>query len=415
MRKIHVLFVLLPFSLLLTGFDGCNASLPKTTQGGGFIISTGYISHAIVTTAPFVTIYAEWDSDMDGAQGDASPWTRTTNAEAVAEVENGRVPAKWDGTWVKSDGPVGEECAGQKFLLTPNYAGVVEEINCFEVDTGEPPPPIGVDPDPIGVNPESLNPANPPATITLTGSGFSSTYGMPVIQYFDPQGNFINQAAANSVSSDGTTIVANTPGLSQLPAGVYAGVISNVASDGSYQYVSTASINVTAPLYRPTAYNDQSSSDPTYVAANNPTGPLNGDIAYARPYSAAVISTDYWDYDQGGVLDEINTMPGAISYSNFPSITFPNDMTLYIPYSVFTNGPGNSGGYYVISATVNGSTTSLYSSYAQNTTGLATLTIPAGTNLSSIQVAIDASSQNLPPGNPQTIDDIISFDVFVSQ
>lgn len=415
MRRNSLLFIL-PLSLLLTGFDSCNGpTLPPTTDGGGFIIETVYIDQTVIVVAPGTSISATWKEDQAGAAGDASDWTVKTNSLALGTVQNGRVPATWDATWGSSDFPPAQDCAGIHVTLKPSVKGALEEVACILQEVAGGPPIITDDPNPIGIEPASINPVNPPQSFTITGSGFSSANGMPVVQYFDLQGNLVVQQAVDSVSSDGTTLVSTTPGLSQLPAGVYAGVVNNVAPDGSYQFLGTGTVEVTAPIYRPTAYTDASSSDPTYNPINNPTGPLSGDIAYSRPDSAGIVSWDYWDTDQSGQLNEITIKPGAGSWSAFPSITFPNNMTLYVPYTIVTTGPSGSGGYYVVTATVNGSVTSLYSSYATNTSGLLSMPIPAGTNLSSIQVAVSATPQDNPPGNPQTIDDIISFDIYVSQ
>jgi hypothetical protein len=71
--------------------------------------------------------------------------------------------------------------------------------------------------------------------MTLSGPGFSTDYGMPNVQYYDPNGVLVAQMSATSISSDGQSLTAPTPALSGVSAGVYVGLINNVNADGSYQ------------------------------------------------------------------------------------------------------------------------------------------------------------------------------------
>ena len=89
------------FSVLVVGlvFAGCGSpTLPETTEGGGWIIESGFapLGSFIPIPIPEITDSGNWKSDGAGAQGSAAPFTVTTNVMALAPVDNGRVPAEWN-------------------------------------------------------------------------------------------------------------------------------------------------------------------------------------------------------------------------------------------------------------------------------------------------------------------------------
>lgn len=61
-----------------------------------------------------VDVHGDWQKDLPGAAGDASPCDKTTNDLGLAAVPSGRAPATWEFSW-KSGGP--PECA-QKSINT---------------------------------------------------------------------------------------------------------------------------------------------------------------------------------------------------------------------------------------------------------------------------------------------------------
>ena len=82
-------------------------------------------------------------------------------------------------------------------------------------------------------------------SITANGTGFSSTYGMPLFQYFDTNGTLIAQTNATSVATGGTSATGPVPSnIGSVPPGVYLARISNAASGGSYSYLNTGSVTV---------------------------------------------------------------------------------------------------------------------------------------------------------------------------
>jgi hypothetical protein len=88
-----------------------------------------------------------------------------------------------------------------------------------------------------------------PTAATIAGSGFNPTYGMPLVQYFSPNGTLVAQETATSVSSDGTSIQISPGSLdfSTLIPGTYAGVLSNAGPNGTWNYVGDTAVSVLTP------------------------------------------------------------------------------------------------------------------------------------------------------------------------
>jgi hypothetical protein len=75
------------------------------------------------------------------------------------------------------------------------------------------------------------------ASATVVGEGLTSTYGMPLVQYYTLDGTLVAQENATSVASNGASM--QIPGFSttQLPVGTYDAIVSNAASGGGYTYL----------------------------------------------------------------------------------------------------------------------------------------------------------------------------------
>lgn len=94
-------------------------------------------------------------------------------------------------------------------------------------------------------SPLSINLAALPATVTLTGEGIDTTYGMPLVQYYDSTGNLVGSTMATTVASDNTWIQGNTPDLSGAYNGDASIQISNKLEDGTWSYpVGSAPVTV---------------------------------------------------------------------------------------------------------------------------------------------------------------------------
>jgi hypothetical protein len=86
----------------------------------------------------------------------------------------------------------------------------------------------------LSASPASVYLPSPPASGTITGQSFDATYGMPQVDYFDGNGFLVGSVYATSVSSDGTSLQANMPDLSNVYSGTYQVKVTNKTYDGYY-------------------------------------------------------------------------------------------------------------------------------------------------------------------------------------
>src|SRR5260370_29755482 len=93
------LWLLVAFSVLILTTIGCEdntgPTLPPTTAGGGFFIST-FTSFNLTPpiVSPLAVLNGNWLSDGVSAMGDASPWGVTTNTAGVGMWMSGGSPAE---------------------------------------------------------------------------------------------------------------------------------------------------------------------------------------------------------------------------------------------------------------------------------------------------------------------------------
>jgi hypothetical protein len=97
---------------------------------------------------------------------------------------------------------------------------------------------------------------SPTVSAVIPGSpvGFTSTYGMPLFQYFDSSGTLIAQEYATSVTiaSDGTSATGPMPSnISQAPPGVYMGLAKNATASGTYSVLGEGAITVLSGTGQP--------------------------------------------------------------------------------------------------------------------------------------------------------------------
>lgn len=97
----------------------------------------------------------------------------------------------------------------------------------------------------LSVSPSSIDLENPPATVTITGSGFDTTYGMPRVEYFDATGFMVGSTNATSVWGGGTALECYVPGLYDAYSGTYQIRVTNKTSQGYYS-ARVGTVTVTA-------------------------------------------------------------------------------------------------------------------------------------------------------------------------
>jgi len=86
----------------------------------------------------------------------------------------------------------------------------------------------------LSASPSSVYLPSPPASGTVTGQSFATTYGMPRVDYFDNYGYLVGSAYATSVAGDGTSLQANMPDLSNAYSGSYQVKVTNKSDNGYY-------------------------------------------------------------------------------------------------------------------------------------------------------------------------------------
>lgn len=239
MKKIT--FVLLSALLFLVsvGFDDCDGPSPTPIPQGGFKIRA-YVEEIIFDPLPGEqfgdrivvrdrnrTVTASWQTDRSGAAGNnRGPINQQTDQFGDINVNDGRSPATW--RFGESDGA----CAGQ-FVVLDVERNKERSLTCFIIGLRA-----------FNSFPFVVNTAFTPQMITVTGDGMSAAYGMPVIRYFDLDGNLIAHTFAEEVAWDGTWLTASTTDLSGVASGNYSVMISNKNADGTWASVGATSIEV---------------------------------------------------------------------------------------------------------------------------------------------------------------------------
>jgi hypothetical protein len=169
----------------------------------------------------YTTVQGGWLSDLAGAQGSAKFFSFF--AQGFAHVSDGRAPARW-----RILAPI--PCLA---YLEPNDRDVAIGSNqltrCVVSSVF------------LAADPSSVDLNSPPPSVTISGGGFSTNYGMPVVEYYDQYtGGLVASTTAYSVAADGSSLQASTPSLSGVYTGSYNIVVSNVLADGSNSIVGVA-------------------------------------------------------------------------------------------------------------------------------------------------------------------------------
>lgn len=226
MRQIGV--PLLCLAVLLA--TSCSAPTLPSGGSGGFIIHTLYMpSGGVIENAEFVNFNMKWQSDGANAGGSASPITNAeTDDIGLWASTNGRAPAVWSFTWLNTGGF--SQCASAEYNGLNVTVGKSTEtaVECYYNDDIE-------DPATYAVHPNPLNIPNPPSQVSIQAAigTFTSSYGMPVAQFFDQNGNVAQQQKASSISPNGAYAYFSTPDIDSIGVGTYAGVVSNAGPNGT--------------------------------------------------------------------------------------------------------------------------------------------------------------------------------------
>jgi len=168
--------------------------------------------------------------DLGVVKGTGTNFGFTTDG-AFTTIRNGRAAADW--RLGEANGP----CGGQS-VEAPIKQKQTVPLTCNQLNRVI---------FPFQAAPDEINLQSPPATVSITGTGMDTTYGMPVIDYYDPNGNLVARTSANQVSWDGTWLTTSTPDLSQAGTGSFLLFVNNVNADGTVSYVGSLGVLVFLP------------------------------------------------------------------------------------------------------------------------------------------------------------------------
>jgi hypothetical protein len=230
-KTLKVVFVLASLLTLGTVINCGGGSSPTPTPTTGFKAAGEQWFLGFDGTPQFLSgtsVSGFWISDTGTTTGTRTSFAGFTNSGAFMSIPDGRVPANW--RILANNGA----CLGVLENPVRNVTvGSTQKARCLVSTLFA-----------LTAAPASINLASPPSTVSIGGGGFSTTYGMPVVDYYDQySGILVASATASSVSGDGSSLDVVTPDLSGVYTGGYNIVVSNKTSDGSSTMVGIASFS----------------------------------------------------------------------------------------------------------------------------------------------------------------------------
>ena len=94
-------------------------------------------------------------------------------------------------------------------------------------------------------NPNKIDPATPPASVTITGQNMVATYAMPKVDFYDSAHTLHLEVSALSVSPDGTTLV--FPGNQLTFTGRFSATVYVMDANGNWDGVGGAAVSIEPP------------------------------------------------------------------------------------------------------------------------------------------------------------------------
>jgi hypothetical protein len=96
-------------------------------------------------------------------------------------------------------------------------------------------------------SPDTIDALNPPATVAINGDGINTTYGTPMVAFYDEFGGVAAWVPASQIIwRKGTArgVMVSIPQLNLVYDGMYTVVVHNIRSDGSWEAVGATPVTV---------------------------------------------------------------------------------------------------------------------------------------------------------------------------
>lgn len=181
-------------------------------------------------------------------QGQFTYFSGSSDDNGYYEAVNAIVPANWE------IGESGGPCDSQSTVVSVGNQDT-QDLDCIATVLG------------FYLVPGQLYESDLPASLEITGTGMSTTYGMPHVEIFNEVGTVIANVTASSVIDNGTVLTAPTPKLSNLPTATYGLEVLNVQSNGTLAPVGATPVAIiyTPPYTPPTCPTDIGATAPNFI------------------------------------------------------------------------------------------------------------------------------------------------------
>jgi len=222
---------LFPVFFLALALVGCDGFFTNGGGGGGqvcggqggfslVVVDQNATTGVVTGTHSGATITASDTKDLTGVQGCVSTAGNANTPVNPLSVPGGRAPAQWTGSWKTFDLCTnGNWTAFQIQNVALHSTATVGGCNTTQLGS------------------RFLLTNSLPSTLTVSGTGFTSSHGMPQLRTFSVANALVSTSLASSVAADGASATFNFPKNSDgsaLRGGEYGYVLSNQNPAGTF-------------------------------------------------------------------------------------------------------------------------------------------------------------------------------------
>ena len=295
-----------------------------TNPPGGFCVGIKDLTTTGATSWHATgTMSGSWVQDGTTPPPQGSTVSFTNRNPWPSYVVGGRAPATWSGTAGTSDScmPPGGEAWGPTSV---GIGGTLAPLSC----------------NPAAASSSFALTNSIPSTLTIQATGFSSTYGMPQINVYDGNMNFVSQSLATSVAPDGSSATFNYPTQSNGSALVsehYTFNVANKTSSGGFLEIAANFFSLGS--------NDTSLTTPYGVDAADIT--TSGQHCRFVNFTVGVQCDPPWGPTTTQAKNVTLSSLGQVRNINGVTLTVGTQPTAVMSYNVVTNTthPDQFGGY----------------------------------------------------------------------